>query len=552
MKKTGKTPIIVASALIIAMILAAIALLVGQAANNGWVFETENITKFGILIFGLILTLIRIILKLGRGGSLRKYEAQYSKYIGSAFSRPTQKDQKRRLLRAIANYAEHNCSAAISQLSALHKECGSKDDHSAVLLFLAISYSDTGLADNAIATYEELLKIVPENSTAWSNLGLLYRQQGKNERSISCIEKALEYDEDNAYAWNNLAQAHLAASNWEKVIVPAHRSLALKADMYQADTALAVAYFALNEKDKSKQYYDSAVLHGANAEKLSSILNGMTYGNVSFADTSEVGEKVVRAVGHLQRDTAIPMVEVRLPAPEDGNYSRLGGAPVDINVPIDSTGRPMKLLAAIWCSEIRGVPDFPSCGVLRFYVADNDLYGADPDHPTIQSDFKVLFDKNEDGFNSEQIDDPSVSPSFPIQQVLPIRLTPAIGSIRSSDHRFEECVAAALKKAGIEEGTENLNDAEYDFIFNQNSYAGHRIGGYPCFEQSDPRSDAELQKYDTLLLQIVSHSVPDGQGGEKDLIMFGNNGGCQFFIHRDKLIARDFSDVMYYWDECDT
>lgn len=548
MRKTKKAPIIVSFVLIGLLMAVAIGLLFVQAASNGWVFETENVVKFGVLIIGLTLSLIKLIGRTGGVGSLRKYESLYSKHIGTAFSAPDQKKQKKSLLRAIADYNENKYDTAISRLASLRRECRSGGDRSAVLLILALTYSDSGMTDEAVATYEDLVEIDPCNSTAWSNLGLLYRQKGENEKAITCIENAIDSDRDNAYAWNNLAQAHLAAGNWEKVISPALRSLAIKSDMYQAETALTVAYFAMDEHEKSKQYFDRAVLHGANASKLTSILSGMAHGTVAFGNSEGVSETVSRAVGHLERDTAIPMVEVRLPAPNDGNRSRLGGAPVDSEVPTDGRGCPMKLLAAIWCSEVRGVPDFPSRGVLRFYVSDNDLYGADFDRPCVQSDFRVLFDENEEAFDPALRDDPCVSDSFPILHVLPVRMTPAMSSVRSSDYRFEQCVNEALIRSGFTEG-DALSEREGEFIYERNAYAGHRIGGYPCFEQEDPRGYNEaLRKYDTLLLQIVSHTVTDENGKQKDLIMFGDNGGCQFFIPRDRLIARDFSDVMYWWD----
>ena len=96
-----------------------------------------------------------------------------------------------------------------------------------------------------------------------------------------------------------------------------------------------------------------------------------------------------------------------------------------------------------------------------------------------------------------------------------------------------------------------LEEEESDFLTEQCAYAGHRIGGYPCFEQCDPREDdPDLQAYDTLLLQIVSHTSPDEKGNERALIMFGDLGGCQFFIPAEKLRNRDFSDILYSWD-CD-
>ena len=96
---------------------------------------------------------------------------------------------------------------------------------------------------------------------------------------------------------------------------------------------------------------------------------------------------------------------------------------------------------------------------------------------------------------------------------------------------------------------DTISDEEHSEIYYRLEYGGHRIGGYPCFEQCDPR-DAEpaLRVYDTLLLQIVSHTFTDDNGKDTDLIMFGDEGSCQFFIPREKLRQRDFSDVMFWWD----
>jgi uncharacterized protein YwqG len=200
---------------------------------------------------------------------------------------------------------------------------------------------------------------------------------------------------------------------------------------------------------------------------------------------------------------------------------------------------------------VRGVPDFPERGVLRFYISGNDYYGLDLDEPAVQKDFRVLYDEDEDKFDPTLRDDPELPDDFPVRHAFPVRLTPAMGSMLSTDYRFEEAVDSALKKSGLENGSDDLEDEEFDLIYEENSYGGHRIGGYPCFEQDDPRDVNEsLHKYDTLLLQIVSHTMPNESGKEETLIMFGDEGGCQFFIPREKLRARDFSDVMYNWDCC--
>lgn len=548
MKKDIKLRIILA-AVIGLLIIALAALLISDTAKNDWKFDTANGTKSLIVLAGLVLSLARLISGIASPRSLRIYEKAYKDEIGNAFSRSDNKKYKTKLLKSLALYNENRFGDAIKILEQLEDKCNTADDFCAVSLFKALCYSDSGAAESAIKEYETLLKYNSKHATAWSNLGLLYKKTGKDADAMRCYDNAVKADPENAYAWNNLAQAYVKSCEWQKAIEPALRSLELKANMYQADTALTVAYYALGKTEESKKHFEHAVANGGNADAIMSVLDSISKGINPFAEPVDISDEVKRAIGFIKRDTALPMVEVRLPAPEDGNKTRLGGAPVDKEVPLDSAGNPMHLLAAIWCSEVRGVPDFPEKGVLRFYISGNDYYGLDLDEPNVQNDFRVLYDEDEDKFDETLRDDPNIPAHFPIQHVLPVRLSPAMGSMLSSDYRFENQMDAACRKAGLEKGQFDLTDSEFDLIYDENSYGGHRIGGYPCFTQDDPRDVSEdLHKYDTLLLQIVSHSMPDASGKEEDLIMFGDDGGCQFFIPRAKLRARDFTDVMYNWD----
>lgn len=546
MKRKG-IPLWVGILIVSLAIAGVIALLVVDIAKNNWKIDVDLLLRPGIILAGLILTLVKLITRVG--GSNKIYEKAYAKEIGGAFSRPDTKKYKSKLLSALALYNQDNYAGAIRILEGLEKVCNTADDYCAVLLCKALCYTDGGSPEAAVSAYETLLKYNEKHSQAWSNLGILHKKLGRNAEAKKCYENAVKYDPTNAFAYNNLAQAYLADCEWAKVIEPALKSLELKSNMYQADTALTVAYFALGNTEESRKHFEHAVANGANGDNIMNVLDNISKGINPFGGDAEVRDEVARAIGFIKRDTATPMVEVRLPAPDDGNKTRLGGAPVDKDVPLDSEGNRMFLLAAIWCSEVRGVPDFPERGVLRFYISGNDYYGLDLDEPAAQKDFRVLYDEDEDKFDPTLRDDPNLPDHFPVKHAYPVRLTPAMGSMLSTDYRFEEVVDAALKKAGLAGGSDDISDEEFDLIYDENSYGGHRIGGYPCFMQDDPRDVSEsLHKYDTLLLQIVSHTMPDASGKEETLIMFGDEGGCQFFIPRDKLRDRDFSDVMYNWD----
>ena len=284
--KRKKTVYTVCIAILVLLMIGVVTLFVIQTAQSGWVIDSSNAAQAGLIFVGLLLSLIKLLTQSGGGRSLKFYESAFKKEIGSAFSRPEQKKSKKTLLKAIALYNDDKLTGAISRLTSLKKECSSKDDFKAVLLFLALSYSDVNIND-AISTYEELLKYDPSHSTAWSNLGLLYKKQGKHNMSLECYQNAVTHDDSNAYAWNNLAQAYLSMSEWEKVIAPAERSLAIKSDMYQAETALTVAYYALNDKEKSKTYFNRAVMHGGNADAISSFLANMAKGNDVFGECED-------------------------------------------------------------------------------------------------------------------------------------------------------------------------------------------------------------------------------------------------------------------------
>ncbi len=270
-------------ALIVILIGVCIALLCLQLAGNNWVINPQDLMKPAIILIGLVISLVKLI---SSGNSSKRslafYEASYQKEIGKAFSDPDQKNGKKSLLKAIALYNENRFSAAISKLNTLMKKCKNREDFRAVLLFLALNYTDIGLHDQAIATYLELLRHDNSCSTAWSNLGLLYKKEGKQEEAFNCYQNAVLNDDNNPFAWNNLAQAYLTEGEWTKVIEPAERALAIKADLHASETALSVAYYALGDEEKSKVYYNRAILHGANSDNLKHILDSLSSGQNPF------------------------------------------------------------------------------------------------------------------------------------------------------------------------------------------------------------------------------------------------------------------------------
>ena len=280
MKRKG-IPIWVGILIISLAIAAVVALLIADIAKNDWKISTDLLMRPAIILAGLVLSLVKLLTR--SGGSNRVYEKAYAKEIGNAFSRPDTKKYKSKLLSALALYNDNNYSAAIKALETLEKVCNTADDYSAVLLFKALCYTDSGSPEAAISEYESLLKYNEKHSQAWSNLGILHKKLGHSEKAMECYENAVKYDQTNAFAYNNLAQAYLSDCKWAKVIEPAQKALELKNNLYQADTALAVAYFALGKPDESKKHFDHAVINGANGDNITYVLSKIDNGINPFS-----------------------------------------------------------------------------------------------------------------------------------------------------------------------------------------------------------------------------------------------------------------------------
>jgi uncharacterized protein YwqG/tetratricopeptide (TPR) repeat protein len=506
-------------------------------------YDTYTKKEISFKLLASIALNISVIIRLCRGeisASFKQkavYASTYKNLLRNAFSSPGDKKYYNQLLTAIDIYNKDKYEDAIKKLIPLLRVCKCREDSTAVFIFIALSYEGAGATEKAIDAYTELLRYDNECSTAWSNLGLLYRKQGKHRDAIGCYLNAIKYDEHNAYAYNNLASSLFAIGDYRSAIEHAKTALEKKKDLYQAASMLSLAYLLLGDREESEKYYDLAIINGEKKEKLDERIKDLSEHGVYEADIMPIPEEVDKARATFSRASSVPFVQMCLPA-DGGVKSHVGGALGE--APMDSEGKPMRLICAVYCDEVNGVPDFPKSGVLRFYIADNVSLGADRSAPTVQKDFRVIYSESED-FGEVESPVPA-SETFPVKGEYGVIFRPGFCPITYSDYRFEAEFSAHLEKHGAPAFSELDEDVHFQ-LHRDYQGAGHRIGGFPCFCEEDPRKkDENLRKYDTLLLQVVSHT------GYIDIY---NDGVMSFFIPHEKLIARDFSDILYWWDEED-
>ncbi|MCL1698679.1 MULTISPECIES: YwqG family protein [unclassified Lysinibacillus] len=205
--------------------------------------------------------------------------------------------------------------------------------------------------------------------------------------------------------------------------------------------------------------------------------------------------------------------------------------------PKDITGEPMRLLAQINFAEMPPLKDFPSQGMLQFFISSNIFVNADHYHEDIfQQFYKIRFYptvNDEATMPKQEFLAQTVDDRFPIHQELALQFQPIQEPVSALDYR------AVSYLPNLIPSTEDVDLLE---IYLQHFLgAGAKIGGYPYFLEEDIRHESQLLKrYDVLLLQIDSN---DEIG-----IMWADSGVGKFFINREKLLQRDFSDILFQWE----
>ena len=217
--------------------------------------------------------------------------------------------------------------------------------------------------------------------------------------------------------------------------------------------------------------------------------------------------------------------------------------PLGYEYPKDTSGVFMFPLAQINCNDLPSLAAYPMSGYLQFYIsASDDFYGADFDNLTNQSNFKVLY------FEDTELADYKTDFSFlndvmnvdtlPVFKPHSLTFSPKEEYIGIGDANYDEDKNSIEKI--ISTNFPDKEDKLMDYIYDNCSNSGHKIGGYAYFTQYDPRENDEKLKDYILLLQIDTDTE----------IMWGDSGVANFFIHKKDLMIKDFSKVVYSWDCC--
>ena len=265
-----------------------------------------------------------------------------------------------------------------------------------------------------------------------------------------------------------------------------------------------------------------------------------------------------------------PMIEISLSDEKPNLFqSKFGGVPYlpkDKEVPKNKENEQLTLLAQINIDELPENNIYPMKeGILQFWILNDDILGLDYD-THLGDGYKIIYYKDIDKSVTEEEVLEKYKPYkdedsyFPVEGEFSLSFKLTDGYFSDSNDDFREIVDREMKKfydenkekyseiLKIYDKENQLNYWEIWDILEEDKEigerlfgAGHKIGGFPNFTQSDIR---EVGDYEILLLQI------DSEGTEKNEIMWGDCGIANFFIREKDLKKLNFDRAIYNWDCC--
>jgi len=254
----------------------------------------------------------------------------------------------------------------------------------------------------------------------------------------------------------------------------------------------------------------------------------------------------IKSIEEKLQDHSLDVVKIRpkIEKPKQSWSSKFGGKPywpLGKDYPKTKNNEPLILLAQLNFDEIPHINEFPTKGVLQFFILDEDLYGLDfdnaiedvistPDtyrviyHPEVITD-EALLEKDLPEANNEAY--------LPLSKEYSLEFSHSTEMPSPTDYRFEEIAGDIYE----------YDDDVVDHISDKFDASGSKIGGYANFTQEDPRTMSDAGTW--VLLFQMDTEYSDGID-----IMWGDSGVGNFFIEPESLARCDFSRVWYNWDCC--
>ena len=100
--------------------------------------------------------------------------------------------------------------------------------------------------------FEKAIEINPNQSVAFSNLGIIFKELGEDKKAKDCLEKAVEIEPNNPFYHNNLGILYVILLEYQKGISCFEKAIELKPNFLMAHLRLGKTFFKLKKFEESE------------------------------------------------------------------------------------------------------------------------------------------------------------------------------------------------------------------------------------------------------------------------------------------------------------
>ena len=155
--------------------------------------------------------------------------------------------------RARARVTKKDLNGATSDFTAALGLAKGDNAKARILLGRGHTLMVKGLADRAIADFDEAIRLKPSSASAFNHRGLAYRKKGDNARAIQEYTTAVTLNPVYALAYNNRGYVYESMGEREKAIADFNRALLLDGSLTGAFDGLKRLKAKVAAADKNKQ-----------------------------------------------------------------------------------------------------------------------------------------------------------------------------------------------------------------------------------------------------------------------------------------------------------
>ncbi|MBF0194184.1 MAG: tetratricopeptide repeat protein [Magnetococcales bacterium] len=127
------------------------------------------------------------------------------------------------------------------------------------LLQQGILLHQSGEIEKAIKSYKKVLKIQPNNPSAFCNIGVALMHQGKFKNAVESFKKAISFKPDYAFAYSNLGAAQKELGDLTQAVLSYKKALAIQPEYAQAYSNLGLALKEQGDMDAGIKNLQKAV-----------------------------------------------------------------------------------------------------------------------------------------------------------------------------------------------------------------------------------------------------------------------------------------------------